>query len=194
VKYFVTKKLGNNGAEARCEKRGLQRNGRGAHPNTNMLKRQLLIIGGAFVCSALILAQNLPSTVPSATREHEPRAPLSVQGFGWVFNLNGKKYEAKISNDQIADGPEWTPAVPLPLTFAKVEEIARAELRKLVSDDSTWELTELNLRRLSNDTESKWYYVVKLTPRSVDRGVIPDSFYLPISLSGEIGRIQVNHF
>ena len=159
-----------------------------------MLKRQLLIIGGAFVCSALILAQTLPSTVPLATQEHQPRAPLNVPGIAWIFNLNGKKYEAKITRDQVADGPEWTPAAPLPLTFAKVEEIARAELRKLVSDDSTWEVTELNLRRLTKESESKWYYVVKLTPRSIDRGVSPESFCLPISFSGEIGRIQVNHF
>jgi hypothetical protein len=157
-----------------------------------MQKSQLLIIGGTFLCGALICAQTLPSTVPLAAREHQPRAPIDLnEGFGWVFNLNGKKYEARISRDQIASGPEWSPSVSLPLNFAKAEEIARTELRKLVSYDSAWEVTELNLRRLDRETESKWYYIVKLMPKVRDRNVISDSFVMPIGFSGAAGRVQV---
>jgi hypothetical protein len=73
--------------------------------------------------------------------------------------------------------------------MGKAEELARAELRKLVSDDSAWEVSEFNLRCLKDQTEPKWYYVVKLMRKEQDRGVIPDSFILPISLSGEFGRV-----
>jgi len=157
-----------------------------------MQTRPLLIIGAISLCAALLFAQTLPSTLPLATREHQRPSPNGGQGFGWQFNLNGKKYEAKITREQIEAGPKWTPSAPLPLSLAKAEEIARDELRKLVSDDATWELTEFNLRCLNDQTEPKWYYVVKLKHKMQDRGVMPDLFILPISFSGELGRIQIN--
>jgi hypothetical protein len=116
---------------------------------------------------------------------------MDPKGFGWVFNVNGKQYEAKISLEQIAAGLGWTPAAALPLSFAKAEEIARGELRKLVTDDSTWEVTELNLRRSGEQADSKWFYLVKLMPKVRERNAIADSFTLPISFSGAIGRVQL---
>ena len=154
-----------------------------------MRTRYLVLTGCACFTAACILAQVLPSTVPLASREHQVPAP--IQGFSWMFSVNGQKFQAKITHEQIYDSPEWTPASSLPLTFAKAEEIARSELRKLVKDDSTWELTELSLRRLAEDDGSKWYYVVKLMPKRRGPGEIPDSFYLPISFSGTAGLVQV---
>jgi hypothetical protein len=156
-----------------------------------MQKRQLLFIGGISLTAALVIAQTLPSTVPLAAREHQPVGRSSdIRGFSWIFDLNGKKYQATIPRDQVAASAEWTCALPLPLTCAKVEEIARVELRKLLSNDSTWEVMELDLRRLNEESTSKWYYLVKLMPKLRDRGVISDSFYVPISFSGEAGQIQ----
>ena len=158
-----------------------------------MQKNQPLILGGtflSFLCGTLICAQTVPSTVPLAAREHQPRALIVPRGFGWVFDLKGKKYEARISREEIASGPEWSVGAPLPLTFGKAEEIARTELRKLVRDDSTWEVTELALRRLDEETQSKWYCVVKLMPKLRDRNVISDLFVMPIGFSGASGRVQ----
>jgi len=106
-----------------------------------------------------------------------------------MFDLKGKKYAAEIPSEAIASGPEWTPAAPLPMTFDKAVQVARGELRKIVGDDSKWEITEINLRHLGGENENKWYYVLQLKLKVRDPAVIPDFCIVPISLSGEPGRI-----
>jgi hypothetical protein len=155
-----------------------------------MKRFQIQMIAGGLLFAALGFAQSLPSTVPLATEEHQVRHELL--GFSWQFSLKGKKYSAKLSREQITSGPGWSPASPLPLTLAKAEQIARVELRKLVGDDLTWEVTELSLQRLRDETEPKWYYLVKLMPKNRESNVISDLFVFPISFSGEAGQIKIN--
>ena len=152
--------------------------------------RRLLITGTVCFSAAITFAQNLPSTLPLATREHQPRGS-EPGGVGFVFNLEGKQYEAKITLDQIETSPEWTFSEPLPVTPKKAEELARVQLRKLINDDSAWEVTEFNLRRFGNEEQAKWYCTVKLMPKLRIPGVIPDMCIVPICLSGEVGRIRL---
>lgn len=154
-----------------------------------MQKRQIPIVAALSLCAALVFAQPLPSTVPLATREHQSRGEL--RGFSWQFQIKGKKYAAKLTREQITSGPEWSPSSSLPLTLPKAEQIARAELRKLVGDDSTWEVTELSLQRLRDGIEPKWYYLIKLMPKERESNVISDLFLFPISFSGELGQISI---
>ena len=157
-----------------------------------MQTRQILIIAGLCFCAALLIAQTLPSAVPLATREHQFAARHELLGISWQFQLKGKKYAAKLTREQITSGPEWSPSSSLPVTLPKAEQIARAQLRKIVGDDSTWDLTELSLQRLRDETEPKWYYLIKLMPKERASNVISDSFCFPISFSGEPGQINVN--
>jgi len=126
-----------------------------------MRKRQLLLIGGVAFFGALIFAQTLPSTLPSVKR---PLGPRPGGGEARLFHLNGKKFVAKMTQEEVISGPEWTPPAPLPLGLAQAEEIARRELRKLVANESTWEVTEFDLRRLRHQGNPKWHYAVSLRP------------------------------
>jgi hypothetical protein len=112
-----------------------------------------------------------------------------MAGAGWIFDLKGRRYEARIARDQIVECPDWTPAAPLPLSLAKAEKIARAELRKLVSDEPGWEVVEFSVKRLQEEPKSKWFYLVELKPASVPANIISDTFRLPISSSGTPGQI-----
>jgi hypothetical protein len=77
------------------------------------------------------------------------------------------------------------------VTPKKAEELARVQLRKLINDDSAWEVTEFNLRRFGSEERAKWYCTVKLMPKLRIPGVIPDMCIVPICLSGEVGRIRL---
>ncbi|HZR18350.1 MAG TPA: hypothetical protein VFE51_13740 [Verrucomicrobiae bacterium] len=156
-----------------------------------MKKLQTPILAGACLCAGLIFAQSLPSTVPLATQEHQFARRHEFLGFSWQFSVNGKKYSANLSREQISAGPGWSPDSPLPLTLAKAEQMARVDLRKLVGDDAAWEVTELSLQRLRDETEPKWYYLVKLMPKHRETNVISDLFVFPISLSGEPGQVNL---
>ena len=156
-----------------------------------MQKRQLLLIGGFALSAALMYAQTLPSTVPLASRERIRPRPWSVKGEARLFNLRAAKYQAKVTEEQVRTCPDWTSTAALPLSLEKVEQIARGELRKLVSDDSTWEVTEFSLKRLHGDTQPKWFYVVTLRPFVGTNNAASDSFSLPINSLGEPGQIKL---
>ena len=155
-----------------------------------MKKLQLWLLASLSLGAGLSFGQSLPSTVPLATHEHAFAARHELLGFSWQFSLKGKKYSAKLSREQITSGPGWSLASPLPWTLAKAEEMARAELRKLVVDDSTWEVTELSLQRFRDEIEPKWYYLIKMMPKNRENNVISDMFVFPISFSGEPGQIS----
>ena len=99
--------------------------------------------------------------------------------------------------------------MPLPLSFGKAEEIARAELKRLVPDADSWEVTDIDLKR--DEDPRKWYYLIGLKPGA--SGAAPnsgsfftggfdlkpaaasarpnsDSFFAVMSLSGEVGTIE----
>jgi len=75
--------------------------------------------------------------------------PLAVcAGAVWLpqkltFPLDHESYVATISSEARLSGPSWEASSPLPLTFAAVEELARKELRKVVTDEPLWEVAAL---------------------------------------------------
>jgi hypothetical protein len=151
-----------------------------------MRKHQLLLTGGVALCAALVLGQTLPATLPSRPSGFTALAP---QLEAWSFVLQGKGYGATLSRAQVSASPEWSPSALLPLTPAKAEAIARGELRKLVSDDSTWVVEEFMLRRFRGEAQGKWIYVVGFKPADGTTNATSDRFFLPISFSGEPAKI-----
>ena len=151
-----------------------------------MQKHQLLVTGGVALCAALALGQTLPPTLPSRPSGFTALAPqLEV----WSFDLQGKGYSATLSRAQVSASPEWTPSALLPLTPAKAEQIARSELRKLISDDSTWVVEEFMLRRFRGAARGRWIYVLGFKPVDGTTNATSDRFVLPMSFSGEPAQI-----
>jgi len=171
------------------------------------MKTSRVITAVFLALSGTIISQTLPSTLPSKGLQYYMPAPTKARS--WLFQIAGKPYRATMTRDLMRVGPDWTPSVPLPLSFGKAEEIARAELKELVPDAASWEVTDLELKR--GEDQRKWYYVIGLKPGassakpnsdSFVADVIglepgansakpdPDSFVAVMNLSGEVGTIQ----
>jgi hypothetical protein len=152
-----------------------------------MTARHLFLAAATAFCATAILGQTLPSMFPSKP----PRiASGSPQSEVRLFRIGAKAYRVTLAHGEVFASPVWQPSMPLPIDFAKVEGIARAELRKLVSDDSRWEVTDLGLTRISQTLQPEWFYVVELRPKW--DGITPprDRFSEMVALSGKPGKIE----
>jgi len=161
---------------------------------------------------ALAISQDLPSTLPSRNRQYLA-VPPQPQGHAWLFHIAGKHYRAKITHDEVRAGPDWKPSMALPLSFSKAEEIARAELKKFVGDSTSWEVTDLQLKRIANEDrpiwttpslegtgleferglnayQAKWFYVIGMKPTEGSSRQRHDSFFAVMNLSGVVGKIE----
>ena len=159
-----------------------------------MTKLRFLLTGLVGVCATMMFSQTLPSTLPSTGSRYYGVSSTSSAGETWLFQIAGKHYRAKISLPEVTAGPDWRPSMPLPLSLAKAEEIARAELRKLGVDDWGWDITDLHLKRLRGSNQPQWYFIVGLAPVPVvgNTAAPGDSFFAVISLSGKAGLIQLD--
>ena len=150
------------------------------------MRPQLLLFGTLTISAGLMLAQNVPSTLPP--RELPRYAGGSRPGPEVVTRTSyvaGKEYLSMLKEAGVR--AKWESSAPLPLNLAKVEEIARAELRKLGPDDSWWVVTEYQISRFGRGTN--WYYAVTLKPKIQVVGLRPESFTLLVDFSGNPGVI-----
>ncbi len=155
-----------------------------------MKTRQLLLIGLIAFCATAVLSQTLPSTPPSkGTGQY---VLSNRNGEIWRFQLGGKHYRARITREEVDAGPDWRPSMPVPLSLAKAEELARAELHKLGTDDTGWEVTAFHLKRLQGSAQPKWYYVVAMAPAATNGKAGSDSFLVLITLSGKQGVVKLD--
>jgi hypothetical protein len=155
-----------------------------------MRKPQLLLIGLIIFSASILLSQTVPSTLPSKGPKIFSATSADYAGEMWLFHVGAKHYRARITKEEIIAGPDWRPSTPLPLSLSKAEEIARVELRKLGVNDVGWDVTDLHLKRLRANDQSKWYYVVGLGPAVPKDAAAHDSFFAIISLSGNPGVIE----
>jgi hypothetical protein len=162
---------------------------------------------------ALAISQSLPSALPPRNREAYAGGPAQPQSHSWAFHIADKFYRAKITRDEVRLGPDWKPSMPLPLSIAKAEGIARAELKKLVADSAAWEVTELQLKRIPDEDQpiwttpsltgtglefqrsftadqAKWFYLIGMEPREGSSRQKHDSFFAVMNLSGVVGKIE----
>ena len=102
---------------------------------------QFLVVAGAVCCAALVFGQTLPPALPgplpkiAMVHKRGPEAEIRA------FKFDGQEYRAVLSHRDILSSPSWKPESPLPLSFTKVEEIARQEFRKLGAEDEALQLT-----------------------------------------------------
>jgi len=153
-----------------------------------VMSKALLLLGTLVSLGAFALAQTLPTTTLHTPQKggYLNAASNSVTERR-TFQLGGKEYRTRLSLEETALGPEWESPSPLPLSLAKVEEIARSELRKLVTDEPRWMVTDFHLGRF--ERRSNWYYAVTLKPDVEVAGVRADSFIALVDFSGKPARI-----
>jgi len=156
-----------------------------------MRKNQILLIGSAAFCAALVIGQTPPPTLPGPL----PKI-LQAKGPGFEaevrnFEFDGQAYRVLLPHRDILSGPEWNPSLPLPLSFAKVEEIARGQLRKLGAEDEALPVAGFEVHRLLEVAEPKWYYAVTFRSALDVRGELFDRITLLVSFGGQPGEIMV---
>lgn len=108
-----------------------------------------------------------------------------------VSRVGTKDYISVITHRDIALSPEWKPSSDLPTNLGKIEEIARAELQKLVADPDCWETSSIQLNRVAQSTESKWYYAVSFSPVLKVPSLGSDSMVVLLTLDGKPGNTTV---
>jgi hypothetical protein len=103
------------------------------------------------------------------------------------FFLDDIELCSRIPQEAVLSSPDWSPLQPLPLSFDDAEQVARDELRKLTHDESSWEVGEISLGRLSRGSQ-KWFYSIRLFPTGKPGFVqYPDSFITYVSFTGRPG-------
>ena len=159
-----------------------------------MRKDRALLLVGLGSVAILTVAQQPPPNLPprqlpkiqfesQAKTEAGKRTVLH----GRPFHIGGKEYVSALAEtERSASG--WTSSSPLPISLATVEGIARAELRKPVTDESRWQLADIHISRFG--AGPTWYFAVTLEPDVQLVGVPPDSFTLLIDFTGTSGQIR----
>ena len=104
------------------------------------------------------------------------------------FKIDDMSLRSSIPRQMVDSGPDWWPSKPLPLSFSAAEQIGREELGKIIENESIWELTEITLQRIQcpGREQTKWFYSLAFRPPG-GWCSHPDSFTIPIALSGTPG-------
>jgi hypothetical protein len=158
-----------------------------------MRKHQLLVIGSMAFCAALLAGQSPPPTLLGPLPKIQQVHARGDNAEFHTFEFDGQQYRVQLSHSDILSGPEWNPSLPLPLSFAKVEGIARQQLRKLGAEDEALPVTGFEVRRLLGVAEPRWYYAVTFRSALDIRGEAFDRVTLLVSLGGgQPGQIMVN--
>lgn len=104
--------------------------------------------------------------------------------FSYAFKSGGRVDDVELWNgiprESISAGPDWSPSLPLPLTFTEGEAIARKELGRLVNDEPGWEVREVHLYR-QHRSSTKWHYAFRFEP--TDRS-LNDNFTVHVNMAG----------
>ena len=112
--------------------------------------------------------------------------PVSYFPTYHLFTVAGVEYATFIDGAALAASPEWDFDKSPPISFKRVVEITREELRKLVNNEADWQVRAITLRRVANPPyQQKWYYEV--------------SFHLPqdrtlnllVDFSGKPGKVML---
>lgn len=140
---------------------------------------------GLFLASVVVLAHQLPRTLPSPKSSgyygFEPRR----QPVRRTSRVNGKECVSILEQPTVSH--EWEPSAALPLSLSTAEKIARVELSKIVMDDSQWVATDFQISRFGAGLN--WYYAVTLQPVLQLSGEPPESFTALLDSAGTPGRV-----
>ena len=153
------------------------------------MKKHVLLLGvGVSSFTAILLAQSLPTTVPS--KPHLLFAGVqSFEDARRVFTIQGKEYVSFLRLSAAESAKAWDPSLPIPISLEHAEEAARLELRKLADDEILWRFSELSIARLTGKNAYVWYFAVTLKPVTAPGEKRSDSFTLVMDSNGKPGGI-----
>jgi hypothetical protein len=131
------------------------------------------------VCATALIAAE-----PIAAQNAGP--PISYFPTHHLFTVADVEYATFIDGAALAASPEWDLDKSPPISFKRVVEITREELRKLVNNEPDWQVRAITIRRVANPPyQQKWYYEVSFRlPK--DRSV-----NLLVDFSGKPGKLML---
>lgn len=143
--------------------------------------KALLVLGAVLSCGIILAQSDFP-----------PHWSPVVHS----FHIDGMPHSAKIEHSAILATKPWDPSKPLPLSLGEVEQVARKELRKLVSNDKSWEVVGFDITRLETlPNTPNWYYTVHFRSTVPRGGSITNGFdYAPVlvDFGGKAGFFDNN--
>src|SRR6185369_7831812 len=128
-----------------------------------------IVIGGVLPAFLVLGQENLVDTFERNFRPHVTRQGI-VSGEAialppkTAFHIDRIEYATWIIGNAIESSPDWTPTQPAPLGFAQLEEIARRELAKILTNDAPWSVTSFQLLSTPGRQRLKWYFLVEMKP------------------------------
>ena len=157
-----------------------------------MFRSSLMLLGGVLWATMLANSQTAPSTLPPRQLpkiDYRPAPEFQHNSSSRAFHIGGKQYRSTIDLEKAIAGPPWNPSSPLPISLARLEQIARTELDKLVGDESKWQVVDFQISRAAGGRH--WYIAVTLEPavQVVAESLPRDSFTALIDLYGRPGNI-----
>lgn len=126
--------------------------------------------------------QESSQSTKGSPADDDLRAKLRLFPVGdcWVYRSSGRvggvALWSAISREAVLAGESWSPGRPLPISFQEAERVSRRQLQGLVGDDRFWEVSEIQLRRL---TRTKWHYGIELSIPTCSH-LVPDLSVLPV--------------
>jgi hypothetical protein len=105
------------------------------------------------------------------------------------FTSAGTNIWAALFQRDIEASPEWNPSQAPPVSLGGIEATARTQLRKLVTDDSYWETSNIQLNRLSQGVDQRWYYAVAFIPVVRASDLPHDDIVILLTIDGKPGTI-----
>jgi hypothetical protein len=157
---------------------------------TRTMKKHLSSFTVAIIsCTAVLLAQSLPTALPSKPEKSGVASVHRPEYARRVFTLQGKHYVSSLTLQQAQSAPTWEPSLPIPISLEDAENVARSELKKVTDDEIRWRFSEFSIARLTGTNSYFWYFAVTLKPIMESGTESSDSFTMLMNAKGEPGRI-----
>jgi len=159
--------------------------------NTYMNKTKLLLLALVGCVAVFAVGQTAPRAVPPGMLPKVyvrslNRTPTEIR----TFYISGKEHRSVLRASQAEPPSEWNSSSPLPMGFAKAEEVARGELAMFVNDAAELLVSDFHVGRFAG--QPYWYMAVTFEPATqvVSDALPPDSFTVLLDFAGRVGRIS----
>lgn len=98
-------------------------------------------------------------------------------------DVNGKSTYWHITQERLAQTPEWKPDVSLPLPVEKAAGKATEWLKKRTTKFTEWDIVSISLGKIwDSEIKNKWYYSVSVNGTVQVDGIKANSFFSVIVL------------
>ncbi len=156
-----------------------------ANPLPMTLNCKIIINMNKHISFVLLLVLLLITvSCKSELMDNNSSSILVSQSMSFRSRINGDEFSINVSDKIFNKSTEWNPDQPLPLSTAEAVAIAQNEIQKHDSKGGIWEVTSINLQRLS---KGKWIYAIHFDPANGKSMAPPSNNYIviPILFNGK---------